>query len=903
MFDEIVEYYEQEAIRKLKHSAEQVRRRRMISRAMHGSFLLMGIVCFCINFVSYFLSVNYPTQMLFILAGSFGLSLILLIIVGIEKSQDEKNISIVKRAITALRWWNNKVGSDFLWGHLITVCLMTIIFVVYLIVGFAGNVLFADSVAPLSEALRTSLDKIFTAAFTILGLQVALFNFLFSQLLGKYSSSIVRTVIAHPAVRWVQGLAILNLFVPLVARADTTIWLQDKICVVLILSNLFCFLCSLSIAKIGIQADKAIIYASTAFRNEIRRKIKKPFGKSLFWSILNELGLDWRDAMRFVAIGEPRNTKFVRDRLTVLLGIAGKSIQDNQRDILNAALSAILRIADTYTQCRVPYRGKTDSVFSYLNDQMAVLLKLCSDSNNEYLVTDVTKAIGVLGFYPLDLDPLPKDPEAADHVRRSRLQQANALADSWINLLKECFDKTHVLMRSTAASECITQIRYIALKAHTKEWPYLTEHSFLAAMERIHAQCMANFNPYRLELANSVIRSILIVWLVDTSRPLEVRAKDGYHDAACKMLKKVIPVQLVLQKAFPLFFSSVATALTKKMSDRETVLQDIFYHALVRKHKEEWEKQLTLEDIGELISTVVSLSEFAIKNQCDGSDDFAEALYEFSYLVFRGLPEDFATLKSGEGGGVGRRRISYQEHADTLIFDATAKMIQNLLLSESYISGDWQHAIWGIIGHAVMAYKRSSSAYLKNGILRLIEIFYAYLKNKIVSGESVGDRDLDYLQLAGAWIQGILGEATQADEIGMFIAKYRPLSDSFFGGSSARFANMGYPELMHSDFYMPRFSGIGHELDDSDMQNMKEAEQTLMSEDVLIPFYETIRKTREPIEKKFFERARQRRAQAAEAAKNRSVKLNEENEAAKSQVQPKNDESDFGNIDDGNDKS
>ena len=303
--------------------------------------------------------------------------------------------------------------------------------------------------------------------------------------------------------------------------------------------------------------------------------------------------------------------------------------------------------------------------------------------------------------------------------------------------------------------------------------------------------------------------------------------------------------------------------------------------------------------MGELISTVVSLSEFAIKNKCDGADDFAEALYEFSYLVFRGLPEDFSTPEQDEGQGMGRRRISYQEHADTLIFDATANMFQNLLQSESYISGNWQHAIWGIIGNAIMAYKRSGSAYLKAGILQLIEIFYAHLKNEIASGEGASDEDLDYLQLIGAWMHGILGETAQADEIGMFIAKYRPLSDSFFGGSSTRFGRMGYPELMHSDFYMPRFSGIGHELDDSDIQNMQDAEKTLMSEDILIPFYETIRETREPIEKEFYERVRQKRAQAAQAAKNRSVKLNEDHEPDKPQEQSKNDASDSGNKDNG----
>jgi hypothetical protein len=495
------------------------------------------------------------------------------------------------------------------------------------------------------------------------------------------------------------------------------------------------------------------------------------------------------------------------------------------------------------------------------------LLKLSADSENEYLIADVIKFIGIIGFYPLEIGKVP-DAIISEDEEYARQSRSHTLTQSWMGLLKEAFDLTHNLMRSTAAHESISGLRALGLAAYAKKWPMVLPYAFLPSIEHIHTQCMLKADTYRFNLAGACLRAILIVWLVSTAKPSNVRGASGFHPAACKLIQKLATIQMARQRQISLDFNHIGTVLTTKLDASQTVLQDIFYAAINRPHIKDWERHATIEELDELIKVIVTLGNTAVTTKDNSPDDYAEALYDCSYLVLKGLPAALAETSCSEKVGMGGPlRKSNQMQCDVMVLKATEKLFKTFYSENDYISLDWQQTFLGTIGHAVYAYSQRGGEHLKNAGLSMVRGYFTHLKKiKADPDQRITEDDFDYLQLAGAWVAWHLKESALSQEIADFIAKSRPFYNGYFGGSSTHFGRLGYPEIMHNDYRLPVPKSLLEVLTDQDRLAYIRANEALLGEQTLNMFYKMIRKTREPLENTYYESVRARRAQETEQA-------------------------------------
>ena len=217
-----------------------------------------------------------------------------------------------------------------------------------------------------------------------------------------------------------------------------------------------------------------ITYAGGDFSSRVRKTFKPALvqpGKkvSYLWRTLGLLSLDWRNPERMILFEPaPKGVVVTISLLASLFNATHKAINEGQQEVFVSSLNAIRQILFTYIPIRATYFGTQDRVLSFANDQMAGVIKESTKSPNESLITEAISCVGDIGISSLAIPPIPRENERTAQQRMS--SSNHSLCGHWNWLLKEAFFQSHMLMRSTAASEVINQLNRIALAAYQMEY-------------------------------------------------------------------------------------------------------------------------------------------------------------------------------------------------------------------------------------------------------------------------------------------------------------------------------------------------------------------------------------------------------------------------------------------------
>lgn len=725
-----------------------------------------------------------------------------------------------------------------------------------------------------------SLKLLIPFNVVIIGSQIALFTFVFGLLLGKYSSKIAGAIIRHRVIKLLYFYPILSLVATyIVLFYGYPIILKNILVPLLFLLNIFCLAITLAVANTGTQTDKAIIYAGMFFSRLVRRTLKpsvfSPDGRpSRFWRLLSSLGLDWRDPERMSLFTPPsKGTEITISSLRSLFNAANKGIEENQQEILLANLTAILEISITYTIIRASYYGSEDDVYSFLNNQMAPLIKVASKSTNEYMITDLTRVAGTLGALSLKIANSPTIINSKDEGRM--IPKSHSLSGLWIGLLEETFNLCFTMMRSTAPSEVILQLQKIAFAAMGKEYIAVVTVSCLPAIKKIHTICLSMPDFYRLTLAGDCLRKTMKIWAVSVIKPDRFGDIHHVNQQIAETISELAMNQFLVERLPSFNFSDATTVLLSKLDVNEYVIQDIFVFTLYRNFTEKWHQRVTIEDLSRIIELIVNLTKSAIVSKISSAKEFAEALYEIGYFIIRGLPDQYTIIKEQieqelepDIDEFSEMEKTWQEILEEKLFDAWSDLFPVYFKAEGFPGLDWEQPFFAILGMGMVVYKERKSDFLKGQLLKCTEIYYKLvLQENANPDRRVNDDAWEYLQLLGAWLRYFLQEEDIARRIAKSVGEGRPFRSGFYGHStSGRYGHYGYPGIMHQDFFLPWLRNLQPQeyLSEQDWEKFRSWQDALMNDEVLLPYYKLVEETREPLRKEFYERLRKRKQQKEE---------------------------------------
>lgn len=837
------------------------------------SFLLLLISCYLVNY--------YDKKSLLIL--TVGIIVVILLVISSEilKRQGSFLNFIIKLKASIQSYFTISRSKDFFYIYFwLTLLLIYLPFCLVILISCFFYSAWINLSPGADPAIIDSLKLLIPFNAVIIAGQIALFTFVFGQLLGKYSSKIAGAIIRHRVIKLLWIYPILSLVATYIFLFyGYPIVLKNILVPLLFLLNIFCLVITLAVANTGTQTDKAIIYAGIFFSKLIRRTLKpsvvSPDARpSRFWRLLSSLGLDWRDPERMSLFTPPsKGTEITISSLRSLFNAANKAIEENQQEILLANLTAILEISITYTIIRASYYGSEDDVYSFLNNQIAPLIKVASKSTNEYMISDLTRVAGALGVLSLGIANTPTNIKSTDEVRLT--PKSHSLSGLWVGLLEETFKLCFTMMRSYAPSEVIQQLQRIALVAYSKEYFGVVTISYLPAIKNIHTTCLTMPDFYRLILAGNCLRKTMKVWAVSAIKPDRFGDIHHVNQQIAETISELAVNQFLVEKLPSFNFSDATTVLLSKVDVNEYIIQDIFVFTLYRNFTEKWHQRVTIEDLSRIIELIVNLNKSAIASKISSAKEFAEALYEIGYFIIRSLPYQYTIIKDQieqelktDIDEFMEMEKTWQEILEEKLFAAWSEMFIAYFKSSQYPGLDWDHPFFGILGMGMVTYKERKCPSMKEKLVKSTEQYYRLVLQENADPERrIYEGAWDYLQLLGAWVRYFLQEEDLAIQIAKSVAEGRPFRDGFYGSSSSgRYGYLGYPGIMHDDFFLPWLRNLQPQgyLNEEDWEKFRSWQNELMCDDVLLPFYALIDETREPLRKKFYESLRKRKEQKEE---------------------------------------
>lgn len=757
-------------------------------------------------------------------------------------------------SVAKLRIW---INSDFLFPHLLTAygfvvapavlsaLLLKILSVDWAKPGTANYTAFADL-----------LKQLIAFAGTLLAAQIALFNFMFTQLLGKYSSALAVAVSKHRVVRVLRGyltvLLVGFLFFYLFGFPDAL----PKVAFPLVLSLAATLIVTIWVSNTGIRVDQAILYAGRHGAALIGRLIKPPILKrSRFWNAMAAFGLDWRNPERVVVTLPPQQASSAAMTLAAgLFNAAHKSIQENQHETFWSSLLALSFITEAYVKRRRDYLGSSDQFLTYLNDQLAALAKAAAKAPNEYMVTNTVTIVGTIGAAALEVGRGPDIPQAP----KPQYPESHPNFVHWQGLLEECFQLTHGLMHTTAASEVLAQLIKLTKKSINLGYAEDASMNFPAELSRIYAICLAKRTTYLLSLAGQCVTAIMDVWNYSLGR--RETAMAGVSKAMCDTVKNMLVAFQAVEKNASFDLKDPVTIVTSKLSEEQVTLQDIALSILSRPVKEEWERRYAQTEFEQLLDMVSELVKQEAAKEISFARQYGDAFYDFAVLVFTVLPNDWNEPKSEHEKYFHIERESVQEKFENKIAETVKELIP-LYHRAAMPVLHWEHGLFSIIGMAAAIYcetgRESARLLAEDAILCYRNLIAAEREKR----ERVRDDDWDYLQLTAVWVRHLLKDDGLADALVNEIATGRPFRFGMFGGSKHGWGGYGYPNisLLGSDFRILYPRNVGHRLNDGVRQRVKHWDELLMDPDQLRDTYERIEKIREPIRKKLMKQLEEER--------------------------------------------
>jgi hypothetical protein len=700
------------------------------------------------------------------------------------------------------------------------------------------------------KAYTDTLKQLMTLVGAVLAAQVALFNFMFAQLLGKYSSLIVIAVVEHRVVRLLRGFIVTMLVILYLAFCLGFPISLPKATIWLLLSILSAVVLTVRVATRGVEADSAMRYAGTHIARIVRRKFKTPLPPyTAFWKIIAWLALDWRNPERMVPIVQPQAAANTAVRMvTGIFNAAHKAAQENQHEMFFSALEALTLITDSYVQGRSKYFGTSDSFIEYMVNQFSSLLKAASKSANETLITNVITHCSTVGKITLRLGTIPDE-------HKIDVPISHAWFVHWFGLLNEGFTLSHTLQRSTAASESITQMSLLTNSAVQKNFAEAATITFLPEISKIHTLCLLLKDPYHTTLAGECLVSTFKVWIFSITQKNKAWAhiSEGFADAVQEMALRHHSAKL--SPSFDLM--DPASILTVKVAEDSYTLQDICLSLLHRQHSEGWEKRHAVDQVIRITELLTTLIESMDAKAWAPAKSYLEALYEIAFLVFRGLPQSLTEPSRDE--------IPFEDD------NGPQKQLENAI--ENAISkilgwsekGKWsaygtEQTLFALIGLAATSYKTTGRLSLKSIAIQNIQ-GYAKLLDKALHDDSrIRDQEWDYLQLCAAWTSSLLGESELSKRLVEKVANFRPF---VFGGSfssrSGRYGSLGYPRAeLGMDFYLPVPRNIMSFLGDADQKQFESWQALAMDSKMLMDTYVEVEEIRKPIRERLSQEARTR---------------------------------------------
>ena len=602
MIDYIRQLMERDAATKASEQIPKAHYYREISITFYSIALSVAFLSYIVLLCSCYLSTLYADYS--IITYIFPIVFITFLVISSEILKRQtiflNRVINLKRIISS--YIIKKKQIDFFYVHFWLVLLLIYLpFAFTIIIVYLLHSPWTEISSNLNDPTIQSLSHLIPLAAAIIAGQIALFTFMLGQLLAKYSSSIAMTIIKHRTILSLWVSSICSLFVTYCCLMfGYPSVLKNIIVPFLFMLNIFCLAITITVANTGIQTDKAFIYAGMSLSRKIRRIFKPsilpPNGKpSRFWHVLSFLGLDWRDPERMNLFTPPnKGIAITISSLRSLFNAANKAIEENQQELLLAILSAIIEITVAYTNIRASYYGSEDEVYSFLNNQMAPLLKSASKSPNEYMITDLVRVSGILGIRSLDIAGLPESIGAQKEY--PGMKKSHSLSTFWINLLEEAFELCFTLLRTTAPTEAIQQLKNIAFVAYQKGYTDVIPVSYIPAIRKIHTNCLVSPEFYHLFIAGYSLQSVLKLWAiacVSVGRGIGIfNVNKELGDTILELAKN----QFISEKLPSFNFYDATNILLSKLKRSEFIIQDIFVIILYRKFSEQLEQRVTIEE-------------------------------------------------------------------------------------------------------------------------------------------------------------------------------------------------------------------------------------------------------------------------------------------------------------------
>jgi len=857
MLDLLRPLIEAEAAQQGRQKLELIRTAQMRNKLLWALFSAATLAAFCIILASVWLGEQRGSLWTWC-----GVLVALVLITCSERLRHDprfvgRQVGNVRRVALAVRLRNR---ADFLNLHAwVTYLLVAAPFVfTFLWTAWRSSGISRPGTAAYA-AFADELKQLSALAGALLAAQIALFNFMFSQLLGKYSSAIAVAVSEHRAVRLLRGYSVGLLVLVYLAYFLGFPDAMPRVTAVLAVSLAASVVITVWVGNSGIRVDRAILYAGRHSAMQLRRSLKPPILKlSWFWKAMAALALDWRSPERVVVTVPPEGASAKgTSLLTGIFNAAHKSIQENQHEALLSSLQALLRLVDTWVDCRKPYFGSTDPLLSYVNDQLAGVLKAAARSPNEYMVMNTVTFIGFIGMRALDVGRGP-DP------RRPNYPESHPYYSHWQGLLSESFELTHVLMRSTAATEAITQLTNLAKAAVDLGYIENVSLNFPAEMKRLYTICLLKRDAYHISLSGECVTAMMNVWGYCVAKR-KVRFS-GVTNQMSKAVQEMALAFQAVERLGSVNLEDPITSIVSKSKERQFTLQDIALFLLSGPITEDWQRREAVASLRQLLGTVSELTKDAAKRDVAFANDYAEVLYEFAVMILSGIPESWNPR--GQHVGRGIRPGTVHELFDQDLGQILIELIPLYYRAEKMVY-DWEQPLFGVIGMGAAVFAETGRESAKVSAVGAISAYRDLLAADQTDHEKiVHDDSWDYLQLASVWLRNLLQEPGLADGVVEMVANGRPFHFGMFALTGKQgWGVYGYPNvsIVNSDFFLPNPRNIHASLNKPVWEAMKRWQDRLMNPNDLQDTYERIERIREPIRERLIaqrERARQGRQPA-----------------------------------------
>ncbi|MDD4737322.1 MAG: hypothetical protein PHP44_14595 [Kiritimatiellae bacterium] len=679
-------------------------------------------------------------------------------------------------------------------------------------------------------------------AVAVLSAQVALFNFLFGQVLGRHAPRIASTVMGHPVIRLLQRSLIVLLAILLFAGCNSLLTMPKTSLLFAGVGVLGALFLMLGITRKGMQIESAIPYAGLVFSRRVLRLFKLPIAKvgekpPLWRRMIMWLDLDYSDPHRLQVLEPPmRGIKACREGLEPLIQTAMKAIKDGDCSILEASTVAMSFVMVAYVSRRVHYFQEQDSIYSWLSDQLIGLMEEAEQASDQNMLTVLIRFTGYVGRIGL---PIGDWTIIKGEERSSRdTQEGHKLAYRCMGELANAFARGLKLDRSTAASEALVQMRNLAIAANHRNKPGVIHEAYVSQMEAVVIKAAERQDSYGHHLLSEAISQTMLVWFDYLCSGDHIGFEGSLHGELANLVSGIATQPKV-------GMSNINDSLVQRLKSDQPLLQDLVFLLLSRQPQNENDQSDTIEGIRIILKILGDLTRESVEKGHHEVSAYIHALYDVSFIVIRGLPPAFQPITSDRFAQEpmntrahscsGRQRDPCEKRLADELSNQWAGIISTILGKDRHIAANWKHSYLGYIGLCVASLSERQESWRSDALSHhLLWLLSELKKADPKSEEPHMMRLLDFCQLIAAWTDRIAKLPNIAEAYRKAVVDGRAQSGER-SYNSTRLQACGYPNLQHEDFYLPPLRSVSPLVPDVELLNRWNS--LLTNPDVLVSFY------------------------------------------------------------------